>query len=151
MTTWRKRSILLAQVLLKEKAILLETISLMSPRLLLFGLLLLAGWLCLAAPVAAQHRAVAVVYDDSGSMLSGNDVVGRRWVYANYALQMLTGLLAEDDQLFVVRMSTAAQADALALAQQAAAIDSLRQLPEPVDGSPTPYGSVATAMQALEA
>lgn len=123
----------------------------MSPRSFFYAWLLLLGGLYAALPAAAQHRTVAVVYDDSGSMLSGNEAVGRRWVYANYALQMLTGMLAEEDQLFVVQMSTAAQADAMMLTQQAAAIDSMRQLPMPVDGSPTPYGSVATAMQALEA
>lgn len=97
----------------------------------------------------AQQQTVAVVYDDSGSMLSGSVQGGRRWAYANYALQTLTGLLAEDDRLLVIPMSRAAQVDTLMLAEQAT-LDTLRASPPPVDGSPTPYASLQTAIEALE-
>lgn len=45
-------------------------------------------------------RAVAVLYDDSGSMLKNS-----RWVYANSALQTMTALLEDDDMLFLARMN----------------------------------------------
>jgi len=49
--------------------------------------------------VRAAKKIISVVYDDSGSM------AGERWVYANYAMQALTALLNEQDELYITYMS----------------------------------------------
>lgn len=54
----------------------------------------------LAAPFSAQAKNVAVVYDDSHSMSQGE-----RWNPANYAMQIITALLNDQDKLWLVRMS----------------------------------------------
>ncbi|GAA3324114.1 hypothetical protein GCM10020331_050690 [Ectobacillus funiculus] len=50
----------------------------------------------LAEKEGPKKRAVALVYDDSGSMRNGKD----RWKYASYALQSFIGLLDERDSFF---------------------------------------------------
>jgi hypothetical protein len=95
----------------------------------------------------AQTRTVVVVYDDSGSM--GNpQAPNARWRDANYALQTLTGLLAPQDALTVVRMSTPELAELVDLRGQAAQIEAIRTRPH-ADGN-TPYEAVETAMRTLE-
>lgn len=49
--------------------------------------------------VRAAKKIISVVYDDSGSMQ------GDSWVYANYAMQALTALLNEQDELYLTYMS----------------------------------------------
>ena len=51
------------------------------------------------------RKIVSVVYDDSGSMISGGCL---NWAYANYALQAFCGLLNNDDQLYITYMSAVA-------------------------------------------
>ncbi|HYW14456.1 MAG TPA: vWA domain-containing protein [Longimicrobium sp.] len=95
----------------------------------------------------AQTRTVVVVYDDSGSM--GNpQAPNARWRDANYALQTLTGLLASQDALTVVRMSTPDVAEPVDLGGQAAQIAAIQTRPHA--GKETPYAAVQTAMRTLE-
>lgn len=96
---------------------------------------------------AAQTRTVVVVYDDSGSMGNPQSPLGR-WRDANYALQILTGLLAPRDALTIVRMSAPTTPEAVDLSQQAAHIAAMRAAPHP--GKETPYTAVETAMRVLE-
>lgn len=49
--------------------------------------------------IRAAKRVISVVYDDSGSM------AGARWVYTNYAMQALTALLNQQDELYISFMS----------------------------------------------
>jgi len=100
------------------------------------------------APGASAAKAVALVYDDSGSMESKTT---HRWVPANYAVQVLAAMGGEGDRLFLVRMSQPGTAQPFNGAQ---GIDALlgelsRQAP-PKDAN-TPYQSVRTAINALAA
>lgn len=95
----------------------------------------------------AQTRTVVVVYDDSGSMGHANAPAGR-WRDANYALQILTGLLAPQDALTVVRMSQPTVPERVDLADQGARIQSQRLTPHA--GQRTPYTAVETAMRVLD-
>jgi hypothetical protein len=95
----------------------------------------------LFAPMSASARAVAVVYDDSGSMSKD-----QRWWHASYAIQALAGVLAEDDSLYIVYMGDPDKANRVE--------DRHRALLEFQDRQPsgqTPYGAVRTAMAALAA
>jgi hypothetical protein len=95
----------------------------------------------------AQRRTVVVVYDDSGSM--GNpQAPNARWRDANYALQTLTGLLAPQDALTVVRMSAPDVAEPVDLRTQAAQLAAIQTRPH--EGGQTPYAAVQTAMRTLE-
>jgi hypothetical protein len=95
----------------------------------------------------AQRRTVVVVYDDSGSM--GNpQAPNARWRDANYALQTLTGLLAPQDALTVVRMSAPDVAEPIDLRSQAGQIAAIQTRPH--TGGQTPYAAVETAMRTLE-
>ena len=95
----------------------------------------------------AQRRTVVVVYDDSGSM--GNpQAPNARWRDANYALQTLTGLLAPQDALTVIRMSAPGAAESIDLRSQAAQIAAIQTRPH--NGGETPYAAVETAMRTLE-
>lgn len=102
-------------------------------------------FLLLLTPLAAQARTIALVYDDSGSMASGG-----RWLYANYALQILTGLLSSDDALWVVRMSRPDKGVQVNPADAQAEILKMRAQRQPVQGVSTPYQTVRTAMAAIE-
>lgn len=107
----------------------------------------LAALLSFVRMADAQARTVVVVYDDSGSM--GNaQAPNARWRDANYALQTLTGLLAPQDALTVVRMSTPDVAEPVDLRGQAAQIAAIRTRAHA--GKETPYAAVQTAMRTLE-
>jgi hypothetical protein len=95
----------------------------------------------------AQTRTVVVVYDDSGSMGDPKNP-NARWRDANYALQTLTGLLAPQDVLTVVRMSEPTVAEPIDLHGQAAQIAAIQTRPH--RGAQTPYTAVETAMRELE-
>lgn len=95
----------------------------------------------------AQTRTVVVVYDDSGSMGDPANP-NARWRDANYALQTLTGLLAPQDALTVVRMSAPTVAEPVDLRGQAAQITAIQTRPHL--GGQTPYTAVETAMRELE-
>lgn len=106
-----------------------------------------AALLPFAQIASAQTRTVVVVYDDSGSMGNPDDPAGR-WRDANYALQILTGLLAPADALTVVRMSAPTTPEPVDLSDQGARITAQRLAPHP--GTQTPYTAVQTAMRVLE-
>lgn len=95
----------------------------------------------------AQTRTVVIVYDDSGSMGSPKSP-DARWRDANYALQTLTGLLAPQDALTVVRMSAPTAPETVDLRDQAGQIAAVRTAPH--RGGNTPYTAVETAMRVLE-
>lgn len=69
-------------------------------------LLFTALYLCIslypAINLQAQNRAVAVVYDNSGSMRDAGQCEG-----INYALQVMVGLLHPQDELYVYKMDVA--------------------------------------------
>lgn len=70
--------------------------------LLCLSLLLSLAVTALAATgsdVRVPKKIISVVYDDSSSMF------GDRWVYTNYAMQALTALLNEQDELYITYMS----------------------------------------------
>lgn len=117
----------------------------MHPRRLVWAVV--AALMLLVRVADAQTRTVVVVYDDSGSM--GNPAApGARWRDANYALQTLTGLLAPQDALTVVRMSAPDTPERVDLGAQAAQISAIQTRPHP--GGNTPYAAVETAMRVLE-
>ncbi len=70
---------------------------------LLSLLTVLTVFVFLPVPASAEslyiRKIVSVVYDDSGSML------GEKWAYANYAMQMFCGMLNSEDQLYITYMS----------------------------------------------
>lgn len=103
---------------------------------------LIALWGPSAPSAQAQERAVAVVYDDSGSMANGG-----RWWYANYSYQALLGLLDADDEVRLVTMSQPQTVRRTNLANRRSVIQSLQGQVEP--GAGTPYGAIVTATDAL--
>lgn len=104
--------------------------------------------LCLPGFVAAQGthgsaKAVAVVYDDSGSMTKN-----LRWVRANYSLKVLAASLKEDDTLLIVRMSRPKVPE---LYSRLAGINEVITVLQRQSGadSGTPYEAISTATNAL--
>jgi len=83
-----------------------------------------------------QARTIALVYDDSGSMLK-ND----RWIYANYATQVLAASLRVDDELVSLRMN-----NGLVRHKSPARI---KGWDSPAAGAKTPYTAVEKAMQVI--
>lgn len=109
----------------------------------LFAFLLL--FLLLSPPVLSA-RTVSLVYDDSGSMLGRH-----RWTNANYAVQVLSALLKEGDDLFCVRMNGAPGGELFTLhqGQRRISLKKIRTWPAPIDGAKTPYAAVETAARSL--
>ncbi len=91
-----------------------------------------------------KKKIVSVLYDDSGSMLSGQG-----YEYALYALQMLMSMLSERDYLVIVPMNASTNVEvSLSSADRNAAIQSaLGKIPGPSGG--TPSTSIGKAVQAL--
>ncbi|MEO1478955.1 MAG: vWA domain-containing protein [Bacteroidota bacterium] len=117
-------------------------------------LLPLALLALLLAPSGAAQRAVAVVYDDSGSMLHRDEGEnGGPWAYANYALQTLAALLRDSDALHVVTMHAPDTPLRFPLgggsAGRQALVDSLNGQPVYNFAGNTPYQSLATAQDVL--
>lgn len=94
------------------------------------GMTLLLAVLLLSFPAASSaetefaERHVVLIYDDSGSMWfitdddeesEGEAPPSDNWKLANYALQSLTALLGENDELNVIRMSDPATIESIAL------------------------------------
>lgn len=98
---------------------------------------------CVAQPAGGPQKVVAVVYDDSGSMTSG-----QRWVRANYALKVLAASLKEDDVLLVVRMSSPSKVEEYARLAGIKDAIAVLQRQSGATGN-TPYQSVRTAIDAL--
>jgi hypothetical protein len=116
-------------------------------RLATFRLVLLIA-LCLPGFVAAQGshgtaKAVAVVYDDSGSMSTN-----LRWVRANYSLKVLAASLKEDDTLLIVRMSRPQVPELYSRVAGINDVITVLQRQSGV-GSGTPYEAISTATNAL--
>lgn len=104
-------------------------------------------WLLVpGASVAAPQRAVAVLYDDSGSMSKPST----RWIAANLSLQVLSALLAEGDELHVATMAVP---PAVTTVVVPGGLDGwlARVQAEPSPGKGTPYGGVGALLQALQA
>ena len=110
-------------------------------RLMLTAAPVFLSLLALVCPQQVWARAVAVVYDDSGSMKKDH-----RWWYASYSIQALAGVLAENDTLDVVYMSDPTEARRIQ-DRQAAIVDFQKRQP----ADKTPYGAVRTAMDSLSA
>lgn len=87
-------------------------------------------------PQPAESRTIALVYDDSGSMRTRDS-----WIYANYATQVLSASLREDDNFVVIRMNAGMAGDTTP--------QSIKTWPEPTPNDPTPYASVEQAMQVI--
>lgn len=110
--------------------------------LLLFSLLPIQG---LAEKEGPRKRAVALVYDDSGSMRNGKD----RWKYASYALQSFIGLLDERDSFSFIPMSRPSQEITMDLSKEKRQeeIDSIRQWNQYKN---TPFTAVETAIASIK-
>lgn len=78
-------------------------------RSFIFGAVLLA--LCLLLSVAKAQkqpipeRAVAILYDDSGSMGDPKFKHPTRWIFANQAIQSMGALLQNGDELYWATMN----------------------------------------------
>ncbi len=88
-----------------------------------------------------NHKVIAVVYDDSGSMTGDN------WSYANYAMQAFTAMLNQGDQLFLVYMSQPSRSTQIDSSDLASAV---RRVREHSDMGGTPFESVETAVSQLK-
>lgn len=92
------------------------------------------------------RKVVSVVYDDSGSMLADN-----RYVYANYALQTLCGMLNSEDELYITFMNHGGtQQMDLSTGGIQGAVDSIRTHQNPVNNDGTPFDAVYTAFDILD-
>lgn len=91
--------------------------------------------------IRAAKKIISVVYDDSGSMF------GDRWVYANYAMQALTALLNEQDELYITYMSRPTSSAEIELKDLKAAVKGIRNWNHSAD---TPEESLDTAKAALD-
>lgn len=84
-----------------------------------------------------QARTIALVYDNSGSMLKNDS-----WIYANYATQVLAASLRADDELVTIQMNGGLVRGKSPLV--------IKNWDAPVDGAKTPYSAVEKAMQVLQ-
>ena len=100
-----------------------------------FLLLASVGLAIFPGQVAAAGRAIAVVYDD--------------WLYANFALQTLIGLLDSEDRLHVVAMSDPGRAvEMTGRTGKSDGIDRLKR--QAVPKGNTPEQALFTALQVLQ-
>lgn len=122
----------------------MRTIPLNSIRCSATALFFMLLVILLATPV--QAKTVSLVYDDSGSMGPSD-----RWNPANYAIQIVTALLGDDDTLWLVRMSNSDHA------VQYAGGDRIKYLLDDLKvmrgleskNNGTPYASIRTAIGKL--
>lgn len=90
--------------------------------------------------IRASKKIISVVYDDSGSMS------GERWSYTNYAMQGLTALLNEQDELYITFMSDPSKAVKMDTSDPAGTIRMIRDWSK--SGS-TPGEALDTARKKL--
>lgn len=90
--------------------------------------------------IYAEKRAIALVFDDSGSMK------GNPYQAVNYATQLLVGLLNPEDSLHIIRMSNPGTAIKIPLDQKQKIIGEIRNWELGIN---TPFQSVKTAMEDL--
>lgn len=91
--------------------------------------------------VASAKKIISVVYDDSGSMF------GDAWGYANYAMQALTSLLNEKDELYITYMSDPGVSVSKNLADIGQAVTEIRDWN---NSGETPGKSLYTAKEKLD-
>lgn len=70
---------------------------------LVVGVLLAAFSLCAAAQ--SPSREIAIVYDDSGSMVREDNIYQANWCRAKYALEVFSAMLQDGDEMTVYPMS----------------------------------------------
>jgi hypothetical protein len=117
------------------------------PQSRLFQLLAAVLLTLLSVSAAQAGKAIALVYDDSGSMASRSNP---RWVPANYAVQVLAAMGGEGDSLFLVRMSAPTVARPFPGVQGInALLSEFSHQDPPQKNTATPYQSVRTAIDAL--
>ena len=119
--------------------------------LLLMVLMILSLLLCFPLTASADsmyiRKVVSLVYDDSTSMN------GDKWAYANYATQVFTGMLNNEDKLYITYMSAVQddpshEPDEVDLSSGAIqkSVDSIRDHDDRQD---TPFAAVQTAYDKL--
>ena len=113
--------------------------------ILFLCMMLLCLMLCTCAHAATtqQKKIVYVVLDDSGSMS------GDKWSYANYAVQVLAGLMNEGDELHLYYLN---KNDVQRVDLSAAGIaNSLGSISRATASGGTPFATVSKAQQAINA
>lgn len=121
-----------------------KIISLILAAAVCFGLLGITATPAAAAEgdeVRAARKIISVVYDDSGSMF------GDHWVYTNYAMQALTALLNEQDELYMTYMSRPGSSNPVDLKDISGAVKKIRSWGH---SAGTPGESLDTAKQKLD-
>ena len=101
-----------------------------------------------------KKRVVTLVYDDSGSMRTTTDSQGKKiqtdnWKFANYSLQSLIGLLGENDELSVVRMSNPQKINPISLSYLTRQNEIERIIHWNESGS-TPFETVLTSIDFMK-
>lgn len=117
--------------------------------LFFMGGLFLSGFPTLFPANIAEARTIAVVFDDSGSMIGGNNgnpPYDFRYAYASYSLQTLRSLLSDNDKLIVSFMSGSAFHSTGNVRDD---IEELEQRSFP-NADSTPYEAVVEAIRLLE-
>lgn len=106
---------------------------------------LLAFLLSIALPGVASSKVIALVFDDSGSMLNQDGRLG----YASYSLQTIRALLPKADTLNVFYLN---QPDPLKLGtgSPASEVRSIRSRGRAKNGQGTPYSAVPLAVESLQ-
>lgn len=76
-------------------------------RILLSTIFIVALFVACSFCAAAQSpsREIAIVYDDSGSMVKEDDIYQANWCRAKYALEVFSAMLQEGDEMTVYPMS----------------------------------------------
>jgi len=87
-------------------------------------------------------KVVSIVYDDSGSMNSENE----DWAYASYSLQNLVGLMNEQDELGVVKMSEPTQMIQFDLSNNELRKNDIKSIEGWIPIGGTPFSAVDTAI-----
>lgn len=102
--------------------------------------------LCALLPltVCAQNRAVAIVYDNSGSMRDAGQCDG-----INYALQVMVGLLHQQDELYVYKMDNAT-GNFINLSAKSGSMSNIAQVYD-CRAKSTPFDAVINAKNKLSA
>lgn len=88
-------------------------------RLTCFVLLLCCGFSCLQSAFADEEagtsRAIAIAYDNSGSMITGSD----KWCGAKYSIEVFAAMLGENDTLSLYAMDSSGEKLSLSGSQDA--------------------------------
>ena len=93
-----------------------------------------------AADSEVSKKIISIVYDDSGSMMSGNN-----YCYSDYALQILTATLEKNDELNIVKMSEYYQNNEIDLSTQTQKQNYIDEIRNFSHNGGTPFESVNTA------